>query len=70
MKSQEVPNAIIPSKNATSLPPGRRPHGPEAERSNSTMKENLKILVKPKVLKGSRANNILASSRTNFKDIV
>jgi hypothetical protein len=34
------------------------------------MKENLKILVKPKALKGSRANNILASSRTNFKDIV
>ena len=29
---------------------------PASERSNSTMKEDLKILVKPKVLKGSRAN--------------
>jgi len=29
---------------------------PASERSNSTMKEDLKILDKPRVLKGSRAN--------------
>ncbi len=39
-----------------------------SERSNSTIKEDLKILEKPKVLHGARAN-ILASSRYKFAEI-
>ena len=56
---------LVPSKNtfrfmtvlvnSLGLPPGRRPYGPEAERANSTMKEDLKILEKPRILNAQRA---------------